>query len=290
MDVNGRLARTLKASDLGRNFGVAAYRAAVNIGHKSDANPVLVNTLAKAGTHLVMALLDAFPQYRFSGRHFTFSVIDMELPDRELRLALLQKEVSKLRRGKYMTGHIAYHPEIAEYLDKTLLKKIYVVRDPRALVVSNAFYMKSYARHPLHETAIRRFSTDEEFIRASILGFEQDNGTRHLRPMSERIEAFAPWIEDDPRAFVIRFEDLIGASGGGSRETQVKLTEDLNEYLGLGADSKQIEAAADAAFDPRSATFRSGEVDGWRKHMTPELLDLVENECAPASARIGYHF
>ncbi|WP_341580054.1 hypothetical protein [Microbacterium schleiferi] len=289
MDINGKIGRTLKRSDFGRRIGVAGYRAITNLTHRSDADPVMVNTLAKAGTHLLMSLLDAFPAYRFSGRHFTFSVIDLHEPELTERNARLARQMSKVRRGQYMTGHLAYHDSIARTVDDAGFRQLLVVRDPRALIVSGALYMRSYERHPLHATVARRFTSDADVIRGVIAGFDQDNGTRHLRPMSERLDAFVPWL-DEPGALLVRFEDLVGSAGGGTDELQFETARRISEHLGLDAGPDTVRAAASAAFDTRAATFRSGEIEGWRRHLDGELLELAEESCRAASAKLGYVF
>ena len=287
MDINGRLARRLKQSRFGRPIGVAAYRAVIAVSRRSDATPVMVNTLAKAGTHLVMSTMDAFPQYRFSGRHCTLSVLDLQEPELTPAVARLERELGRLRRGTYMTGHMAHHPRAVDSLRTRGVKSIHVVRDPRALVVSTARYMRTYEAHPLHRTVMKKFPDDSDLMEAVITGFEQYGGERHWRPLSERLRAFAPWL-DEAGSLVIRFEDLIGESGGGSDAVQRESVARIRDFVGVTLDPQQLAGIAGAAFDRRSATFRSGEIDGWKRDLTPSQQALIAAECADICVQLGY--
>ena len=287
MDVNSGFARQLKKSRIGRPVGVFAYRVATRLRRNSTAPKLMVNTLAKAGTHLVMSTLDSLPQYRFSGRHHTLSVLDLEEPLLSKSVSSLHRDLRRSPRGTYMTGHIAYHERVAELFESLKVKRVLVVRDPRALVVSTARYMRSYERHPLHATVNRMFPSDEELCRAVILGFQQDGGNRNWPSFRDRLNSFAGWL-DDSESLTIRFEDLVGAEGGGDSEAQLATIAKLQEYLGIDLDSETRDRVAKSAFDTRAATFRSGEIDGWKRALSSKTLDLLHSECAPAALRIGY--
>jgi sulfotransferase 6B1 len=287
MDINGSLARRLKRNRLLRPVAIAAYRAWTPLTHRSGAPRLVVNSMPKAGTHLLMSLLDALPHYRFSGRHFSLSVLDLQGEALDRRLAALRTELRRTPRGTYITGHLAYEDRAAEEIASSGFKVANVVRDPRALVVSTAHYMRTYPRHPLYETVNRRFPTTEQLIEGVILGFPQDDGPRHWRPMSEHLKAFVPWTESDTY-LTLRFEDLVGSMGGGLRESQIAAISSLTSYLEIPLADDELNMAADSAFDPRSATFRSGAIDSWKKDLGQTNLAILRNECGQVAKSLGY--
>ena len=89
-----------------------------------------------------------------------------------------------------------------------------------------------------------------------------------------------------PNALVVRFEDLIGESGGGStdlqRETLIRIAQFIDASL------EDVPIVAEKLFGPGKATFRKGTIDSWREELPPEMLQEIENELSDILSAWGY--
>ena len=81
---------------------------------------------------------------------------------------------------------------------------------------------------------------------------------------------------DQKNVHVIRFEDLIGQAGGGSKEKQVYEIQKIAQHLDINLS---IEQATDIAYRlfGGTFTFREGQIGSWKKYFTPEIKQVFKN-------------
>ena len=87
---------------------------------------------------------------------------------------------------------------------------------------------------------------------------------------------------------MVRFEDLVGAKGGGSADRQRRTVESLYAYIGLDVDRAFVDRVCEELFSPSSPTFRRGAVGQWRDVFEPRTIELFAREAGPALAPYGY--
>ncbi|WP_145272368.1 hypothetical protein [Tautonia plasticadhaerens] len=80
--------------------------------------------------------------------------------------------------------------------------------------------------------------SDEDRLLAVIEGRD-----RFLRPFSYHLDYGAGWV-DDPDTLIVRFEDLIGPSGGGDADTQVREVARISEFVGGTPTEPKVEEVA----------------------------------------------
>jgi hypothetical protein len=100
-----------------------------------------------------------------------------------------------------------------------------------------------------------------------------------------RYRAFVDWI-DSAVGHTVRFEDLVGNQGGGSDDQQLKAVLGILDHLGYPPES--AAPIARRLFSERSATFRSGTIDSWRRDLPDGLADEIADRCADSMVRLGY--
>lgn len=283
MDINNSVARRVKTTWV-RPAGIAAYRGYARLRPGRPGPKVMINSLPKAGTHLVARLLDGVPGMIYAGRHLTLSELDVGGDSGARRVGDLDQMLGKVRASQYATGHLAYRADAADTLDRHQVRAVHVVRDPRALVVSTAHYLRNNSRHPLHETAVRDFPALPALFDALIDGFATDGGRRYVG-VAERWAHFGPWLERE-EDHVVRFESLVGTRGGGTREAQRAAVAGLLGYLGI--DSAHGESVMAVGFDERSATFRQGSASGWRSELTDEQSERIHTLALPWLGGLSY--
>ena len=125
-----------------------------------------MNSVPKAGTHLLMTALDAFPGVRISGLHLMKRRVllddsEMVESDPNVDWELVRRLSSRrAKSGQYVTTHFWGYEELFDILNELEYASLFVVRDPRDIVVSNAAYMARLRRHPAHQRFVEEFRTD----------------------------------------------------------------------------------------------------------------------------------
>lgn len=251
---------------------------------------MLVNSIPKAGTHLVTTLLDHVPGIIHSGRHYELD--QFELPTAwsltgEYDWTRVEQSLRSVRRGQYLSGHFAAHPRLLKLLEALNFKCIYVVRDPRDVVVSAVHYIVEHPHHPLRERYLHEFVDTEERILATIRGRPESRLGRGWLPVGQELSRYAGWLSHEP-VYVCRFEELIGDQGGGSLRQQSVRVGDITSFLGLSMPDDEIDEIARRLWSPESATFRSGKIGEWRKHFTDEHRNAFKEEAGDWLMEMGY--
>jgi len=259
-----------KGSWTAERFGLTPRKLTARVAH-SGLPRVLCVSLPKAGTHLVERAVCLHPRlYRRILRTLNPENVGPEG---------LGGVVRRLRPGQVLLAHLPFEPAYAEMLEREGVRTIFVIRDPRDIAVSLAHYIESRGDHPLH-FAYNERPDQRSRIELAILG---DAEARPPAPSLESLlDGFSGWMESG--ALVVRFEELIGARGGGDDETQARTIGAIYDHLGLEIPPR----LAERLFSSASPTFRKGQIGQWRDHFDPELEELFEQAAGPWMEAYGY--
>jgi hypothetical protein len=238
--------------------------------------PVLANSFPKSGTHLLAQLTDGLPERVNYGAFLASQTSSFQL--RERSAASTHRFIRNFVPGELIRGHLYYEPSYAEELAKRNAVNYFVYRDPRAVVVSEAHYLREMNRWHRLAKYFRRLPTIEEAISLSIMGFHPPVPGIFYPNIAERFARYHGWLHD-PNCLVIRYEDLIG----DSRDAIIRQMAEL--YAARCGHEVDIEAcmksmAAQVA-PQKSHTFRSGKKSGWRSEFTAghrKQFDAVAGE------------
>ena len=105
-------------------------------------------------------------------------------------------------------------------------------------------------------------------------------------PIADILSGFEGWL--DSGALVMRFEDLVGSSGGGDDIRQRAALRSMYDFLGLDVDQRFIESVGNRLFSSRSPTFRRGTIGAWRQQFDPEVEEEFERTAGALVERFGY--
>jgi sulfotransferase 6B1 len=270
---------------------VPTYRALARTNVFYPPPRVFANSFPKAGTHLLSTLLASLPRMMFSGIHAALGDFTTD-PERHgspdaVRWDALRRRLEGSRNGQFVTGHFPAVEGLPSLLTDLRYSSLLMLRDPRDVLVSGAHYAGDLPSHDLHRRFTEQYPTLDERIMAEITGFAADEYGRGQASLGDRLESYLPWL-DDPSVLVVRFEDMVGDSGGGSRERQLATVSDVAGHVGRRLSPQQLERTADRVWSPRSSTFRGGKTGGWREVLTDEHLETLQRTAGPQMARLGY--
>ncbi len=283
--------RGLRGNPLFRKIGTPIYRAYARTVVFLPGPPILVNSVPKAGTHLLTSLLDRFPKVMFSGEHRTLNQFksDSQGPASavEVDWEQVRQWLRSQRKGQYCTVHFPAAEPVFAALEEFQFASLFVIRDPRDIVVSHAHYVTRLKRHFLHEYYTRVLRTPEDRLMASIVGIPGSAGIPLLPSIGSRLASYAGWLHH-PRTLVLKFEDLVGAAGGGDESSQRRAIADIARHISRPLDDAQRRRIAAGVHTKGSATLRRGVIGDWKNHFTDEHRAAFAEIAGPQLVELGY--
>jgi Sulfotransferase domain len=212
------------------------------------------------------------------GRPVDFSSVQEIVPGIDW---LSASKLGSLSRPRILKSH--------EYFDPRYPKVLYLVRDPRDVVVS-------YYHHHLRGRLIPEGYPIEEYVARFLAG--------RLDPYGSWNEHVGSWLgarERDPGFLLVRYEDLSAAPQQGLRR--------VADFLGLRPSEAALDLACERSsfeamrrlerFQAETAGtlspvrvqqpfVRSGTVGGWRRELPPALAARITARWGTAMAALGY--
>lgn len=240
--------------------------------------PIFVNSVPKAGTHLLKRCLELLPGVADAGLHVDISQ----------SVAEMQARLARLAPGQVASGHLVHRPEYVALLRELQPAHLLMLRDPRDVALSLAEYIPRLESHYLRPHFLG-LSADERLM-ACIAGLAEPRPAWDdvaLRDVGAAFRQFTPWL-DEPGVRRVRFEDLVGPQGGGALDAQRRVVCELAAELELELHEQQLETVLGGIFHTESPTFREGTVAGWRARYTPEHVRAFKRVAGDLLVELGY--
>ncbi len=238
--------------------------------------PVIVNSIPKSGTHLLMQIARALPRTRYYG---SFLAQQPSLTLRRRGQREIDAGLARLVPGEVIGTHLHYTPETASLLRQVNAVHLMIIRDPIDVLLSEAHYLRSMARfHRMH----REFKGLDEG-QARQLALAGSGPSRDIFPaFPERIKPYAGWL-DDPDCCVVRFEQFaLTAERRKAVETIVEFWAG-RIHLQKPGELEGIVEHCIAAIDPaRSHTTST------RKREKPDTGDFGQEEIDGLRSMLHY--
>ncbi len=228
---------------------------------------VMANGIPKAGTHLLMRCLSLLPEMKETG---------LQVNGYKMTVNQINKTMRWVRGGSFLWGHLPFDTAVAELLHSLDMKHILIIRDPRDVVVSHFNYVTyKYVPHHLHKY-YRALGNDFERLMASIKGVDArfSRTDQGLPNISQRFKSFLKW--KDHSCLIVRFENLVGDSGGGKSSLQFQEINRIVEWMGMDLDDESVHRIGQQIYNRKSNTFRKGTVGDWRNHFTEAHKDAFK--------------
>ena len=191
------------------------------------------------------------------------------------------EKLMKFPRPRVLKSH--------EYLDLRYPKVIYLVRDPRDVVLSYFHHVKKFLR-------VERQQTEDEFVESFIAGRLDGYGT-----WGQHVGAWRLAKRGEAEFLMIRYEDL-------QTDPKAELTK-IAAHVGINSDRemilsclrlcdfdrmKEMELDHGKRWQPLAKTcesmpfVRKGRSGGWREELKPDLARRIESAWGDLMSDLGY--
>jgi len=282
---------------------------------------ILVNSLPKSGTHLLTRSVElfGFKEY-FTHRSFNAKIAEKAgfgipklLNYRQAKLsrkrqledthqpipigalspyfvnrATAQHWFSRYPKNHYVHGHVPYSLELAEILTELRYRHVLIMRDPRAVIVSQLAHIlqtndkTGMGMHFLHQDFVAL--DKQQQLDFMLKGGHAKQAGLLVQDFRTVYDSMLAWHKL-PGCLLVKYESLVGEQGGGSTDTQRVTVAQIAEHLGQSLPKdNQIEQI----YSAKSRTFRSGKISSWQDDLTPEQIEQVNGYCEPLREAAGY--
>jgi hypothetical protein len=189
--------------------------------------------------------------------------------------------LEKLRPGQVIVSHLYFSPERLQAIERQGIRSLLMIRDPRDIVVSDAFYISQNKRHPFYN-AYQLRQTFKGRLRLAIEGDE----TASISSIGQMLESFYGWLKSN--CLTVCFEDLVGVHGGGEQDKQLSVLRSIYDWIGVKVDDNWIAYLSGQLFSEASPTFRKGTVGQWEQYFDLEMKGLFKRVAGEALIQYGY--
>jgi hypothetical protein len=247
------------------------------------APPVLANSFPKSGTHLLFQIVDGLPNTANYGAFLASLTSSFQY--RARRPANVSRFIRGFVPGEIVRGHLFYDAQHAADLSQKNVVHLFVYRDPRDVVVSEAHYLRDM--NPWHRLAphFRKLPSIDEAIMLSITGFDPPIDGLDYPHIGARFGRYQGWLGRDD-CLAIKFEDL-----ASERRPEVirHIAEFYANHCAAGLDIDSCVTAMTARIAPeKSHTFRSGKRAGWQKEFTADHRRRFDELAGNLLIELGY--
>jgi len=244
--------------------------------------PIFLNSFPKSGTHLLMQVLQAIPGIKDWG---LFLASTPSYTFKEIPATIMAGKIKAISPGELVTSHVYSSSEVDDALDIINAVKYFIYRDPRDVVISEAYYLATMNRwHKLHDI-YSSMSSDLERFQLSISGLPEGEGIQY-QDIGARFMKYSGWVSSKD-CLPIKFEHL------RSDSEKVEVVRNiLSHYIDRVDGPFDLSELTDVALkniDPgNSHTFRSGGMRQWQDLLTDQQIDNLKVLVGDLLIDLGY--
>ena len=238
--------------------GVCAGWRTARLELRASLPALFANSFPKSGTHLLTQVLAGFTQLG--------PFIDSGLPavtmyngrtGEAFPMQTLIRRVNRFAPGDIGYGHLHAQPPIVDALCKPGMAAYFILRDPRDVVVSHAYYVtRDTAGHVL-KTYYDQLEGYEEQLKVSITGLTEIGFD--FPDIAERFSPYVGWL-DRPEVLILHFEDFLTQREASLRKV---LDHAITRGFAFNGDQDEAVATLSSVIDPTKLSHLP-QRQGWR--------------------------
>jgi len=196
----------------------------------------------------------------------------------------LSSRLDRVSENEYISGHASYSERLDFVLKKSNVKVVHIVREPRDVLVSHAYFFakkKDYFLYPILANI-----SFEDRIRTTLQGGYYKEIKLQLNSFQNALENILEWEKSD-NCLIVKFEDLIGEKGGGSREKQNETIKIILHFIQREDLLENAEELGSKLYGG-THTFRKGQNEAWREELSEKLIAEINSSIGDLILKLGY--
>lgn len=273
MDIAARIRAMPRDAWTLERFGLTPSKLWRRIGD-AGAPRVLCVSIPKSGTHLLERALCLHPRL--------YRKLLPTLSNASLRRwGGLDGLLAKVQPGQVIASHLRFEAGLPDVAERRHVPVIFLVRDPRDLVISQVNYVVRRSDHRFNALFAEKTGFRER-LELAIAGDPE----HRLRSVGARLKVYEGWLRS--KALVVRFEDLVGGGGGGDPDRQEETVRAIYRHIEMPVGDAFVARLCGQLFSSESPTFRKGSIGQWRALFDDELEDLFERTSGDIMRSYGY--
>lgn len=229
---------------------------------KLPMKDIFAVTIPKSGTHMMAKCL----------RHLTGRDIINVSEFTDVGAAALPRN----QHHEIYRGHIRHTPQAGEFFSNNKFKGLLMMRDPRDQLVSMTYWI--VLRPEAHPEEAARYKADPSYFNEVLM--------ERIKGIKDYYQPFLPWLSH-PRFYTVRFENLVGARGGGKQSLQFKELYNIAKHLNVSRRVDKLKRCSKSLFGG-TATFRKGQIGSWKRHFKPEHKEKFKEIAGQLLIDLGY--
>jgi len=248
--------------------------------------PILfANSFPKSGTHLLTQIMEGFPLIGPAVNSGMPAVVMFDgATGRERSRREILKELELLSFGDTSYGHLHALPWIQDILSSDNFATIFILRDPRDVVVSHVHYVTdiepNHVHHAYYTQVLHSF---DERLKTSILG--RPDAANPFPDIAGRFAPFVGWLGNNG-VLTLKYEDLL--ADPFTLSSQI-LDYAIKRGFPLNMErNKAVEVLVSKINPQKSPTFRKGKSGGWKNAFTQEHMDIFKEVASQLLIDLGY--
>lgn len=164
--------------------------------------PIIVNSVPKSGTHLLMQLARSLPNVRYFG---SFIAQQPSLTLEMRSQSKIDKLIQKMIPGEVVGAHLHFSEQTSLKIRQSGALHLLIIRDPAEIIMSESHYLAHM--NPYHKISAEYKGLNSQ----QAINLTMSGSTRFpdLFPKFEdRVLPYLGWLDDDS-TIVVRFEDVM---------------------------------------------------------------------------------
>ena len=229
---------------------------------------IIVNSLPKSGTHLLMQIAVSLPDTK------NFGSFIAERPSYSKRIRNSQQINRRLQNilpGEIVGAHLPFSTATADKIVELDALHLFTYRDPRAVIMSEIKYLVEMAPWNILHKRFAEIQSEAARIDLAIFG----DGTPELPSAKLRYQPFYDWI-GQPNVLSFNFDDLISTDKLGCEVN--RLLDVFDERYRYTGDRPRIKSFIENIRPGSSHTFTSEDPYRWKKLMSKSQVLEVETQ------------
>lgn len=156
---------------------------------------------------------------------------------------------------RYEMSHLPFHQGEMKLRQDLNCKILFTVRDPRDVVLSFKDYIeKGFVLCPWERKNWSKMTEDEKIL----FVIEKVHGVGIRQIFERRL----PW-GNSHLSYTVKFENLVGEKGGGTREAQMTELSNIADHIGVNISDGELNKVSENLFG-WGGTFNKGKIGRWK--------------------------